>query len=83
MIRKMVLDADSSLRYAIITIQSISDVHYTALYCRFKHNVLTSPKKLSEAAHFRPQKLLQEKPLKPPFMHDYSLQKSYENGIHK
>ena len=32
----------SSLRYAIITIQSISKYYYTALYCRSKHNVLLS-----------------------------------------
>ena len=44
MIRKVGLEADSRLRYAIITIQSISDFYYTALYCPGKHNVLSSPK---------------------------------------
>jgi len=83
MIRKIGLEADSRLRYAIITIHNISDNYYTAFYCRFKHNVLISPKKLSGTSHLHAHNLLRTPPSKPPIMHDYSLQKSYENGIHK
>jgi hypothetical protein len=42
-------DFASRLRYAIITIQYISNSYYMAIYCAGKYNVLISQKNLSAA----------------------------------